>query len=163
MPEIGSIEKITLTLKYHKGLAPRVVNFWTPRPLADEILIRDVKWIGDSEDNKYFSLWSSITNDFAKTGDLNPLPRFHQSIPSFPDPPNHLIEFRVFEDEIKYNARPLVYNPYCEIGIHLELISYKKNYVLQNEGLCERVGRAISEAFFSPFERFEVRCMDDLY
>ena len=127
MPEIESIEKIIVSMKFTKT-TPGSVMFISrigmpPNPIhsIDEVIIRDVRWITNPLDEKFYSIWTNISGGFiAGWQKFGPLPKtvYHP-------PPNDEMEFRLYFLEIASEPLDEING---QIYIDLEFISYKKNH-----------------------------------
>ena len=127
MPEIESIEKIIVAMKFTKttpgsAMFISAINMPPNRALPiDEVIIRNVRWITKPLDEKFYSIWTNISNGFIagwqKWGSL-PRTVYHP-------PPNDVMEFRLYFLEIASEPLDEING---QIYIDLEFISYKKNY-----------------------------------
>ena len=127
IPEIQSIKKFTLSMAYKMDPDTNMFIVRTTLPPnlpVDVIVIRDVKWICNPEDEMFFSLWTNITNDIVAGMNARerPFPRNSLSTPPVPD---NEMEFRIKYDT--FMDKPRDYEIEVTLNIDLEFISYKKN------------------------------------
>ena len=130
MCEIENIQKFTLSSAFKLDIASNIFIFeitLPPKQIVHDIVIRDVKWICNPEDEKFFSLRSNIAyNIVAGLNNQNPFPQ-HWSCP-----PSNKIEFRIefnvslIEHVMAFiKCKPLNFVTVGKINIDLELVKYK--------------------------------------